>query len=95
MTLISKNVYIDKLDDKVNEYNSAYRKTIKMKPVDVNQEQRLSLIKKIMRKILNIKLVFMLAYQNIKTFSQKATFRIVYKKFLWTKIVKKLCRGYV
>ena len=35
MTSISKNVYIDKLDDKVNEYNNAYHRTIKMKPFDV------------------------------------------------------------
>ena len=35
MTLISKNVYIDKLHDIVNEYNNAYHRTIKMKPVDV------------------------------------------------------------
>ena len=35
MTAISKNVYIDKLDDMVNEYNNTYHRTIKMKPVDV------------------------------------------------------------
>ena len=35
MTSISKNVYIDKLDVIVNEYNSTYHRTIKMKPVDV------------------------------------------------------------
>ena len=35
MTSISQNVYIDKLDDIVNEYNNKYQKTIKMKPVDV------------------------------------------------------------
>ena len=35
MTSISKNVYIDKLDDMVNEYNNTYRRTIKMKPVEV------------------------------------------------------------
>ena len=35
MTSISKNVYIDKLDDIVNEYNNTYHKTIKMKPADV------------------------------------------------------------
>ena len=33
---ISKNVYIDKLDDIVNEYNNTYHRTIKMKPIDVN-----------------------------------------------------------
>ena len=35
MTAISKNVYIDKLDDIVNEYINTYHRTIKMKPVDV------------------------------------------------------------
>ena len=35
MTLISKNVYIDKLDDIVNEYNNTYHRTIKIKPIDV------------------------------------------------------------
>ena len=35
MTSISKNVYIDKLDDIVNEYNNTYHRTIKMKPADV------------------------------------------------------------
>ena len=35
MTLISKNVYIDQLDDIVNEYNNTYHRTIKIKPVDV------------------------------------------------------------
>ena len=34
MTSISKNVYIDNLDDIVNKQNNTYRK-IKMKPVDV------------------------------------------------------------
>ena len=35
MTSISKDVYIDKLDDIVNEYNNTYHRTIKLKPVDV------------------------------------------------------------
>ena len=35
MTSISKTVYINKLDDIVNEYNNTYHRTIKMKPVDV------------------------------------------------------------
>ena len=34
MTSISKNVYIDKLDNIVNKYNNTYHSTIKMKPVD-------------------------------------------------------------
>ena len=35
MTSVLKNVYIDKLDDIVCEYNNTYHTTIKMKPVDV------------------------------------------------------------
>ena len=35
MTSVSKNVYIDKLDDIVNEYNNTYHRTVKMKSVDV------------------------------------------------------------
>ena len=35
MTSISKNAYIDKLDDIVNEYNNTYHRTIKMKPINV------------------------------------------------------------
>ena len=35
MTSISKNVYIKKLDDIVNECNNTYHRAIKIKPVDV------------------------------------------------------------
>ena len=35
MTSISKNVYIDKLDDIVDEYSNTYHTTIKMKPIVV------------------------------------------------------------
>ena len=34
-TSISKNVYIDKLDDIIKEYNNTYHTSIKMKPIDV------------------------------------------------------------
>ena len=35
MTSISKNVYTDKFDDIVNEYNNTYHKTIRVKPFDL------------------------------------------------------------
>ena len=35
MSSISKNVYIDKLDQIVHKYNNTYRRNIKIKPVDV------------------------------------------------------------
>ena len=38
MTSVSKNVYIDKLDDVVNKYNNTYHSTIKMKPVDAKSK---------------------------------------------------------
>ena len=56
MTSISKNVYIDKLDDIVNEYNNTYHTTIKMKPIDA-KDNTIILIKKLIIKIQNLKLV--------------------------------------
>ena len=35
MTSISKNVYIDKSDDIVNEYSNKKHRTTKMKPIDI------------------------------------------------------------
>ena len=35
MISVSKNVYINKLDDIVNEYNNTYQRTIKIKPDNV------------------------------------------------------------
>ena len=47
MTSISKNVYIDKLDDIVNEYNNTYHKIIKMKPADVKDNTFIDSIKEV------------------------------------------------
>ena len=35
MTSVPKNVYIDKLDDIVDEYNNTHQRTIKIKPICV------------------------------------------------------------
>ena len=75
MASISKNAYIDKLHDIVNKYNNAYHRTIK------NQTCILTLVKKLMIEIINLKLVILLEYQNIKIFPQKAMFQIGLKKF--------------
>ena len=58
MTLVSKNAYIDKLDDIVDEYNSTYHRTIEIKPVDVKDN-------------IYIYILFFLAAQNLKLFGQK------------------------
>ena len=47
MTSISKNVYIDKLDDIVNKYNNTYHSTIKMKPVNVKSSTNINSSKEI------------------------------------------------
>ena len=38
MTVASKNVYFDVLDDIVDKYNNTYHKTIKMKPIDIKSD---------------------------------------------------------
>ena len=50
MTSISKNVYIDKLDDIVSEYNNTYHSTIKMKPIDVKDNTYINTDKEINNK---------------------------------------------
>ena len=57
MISISKNIYINKLDDIVNKYNNTYHSTIQMKPVDVRLNTHIDFDKKITKKILNLKLV--------------------------------------
>ena len=44
MTSASKIVYVNKLDDIVNEYNNTYHRTIKMKPVDVKDNTYIDLM---------------------------------------------------
>ena len=47
MTSVSKNVYIDKLDDIVNEYNKTHHRKIKMKPVDFKDNTYINFKKKV------------------------------------------------
>ena len=49
-TSISENLYIDKLNDIVNEYNSAYHTTIKMKPIDVKDNTNINVDKEVNNK---------------------------------------------
>ena len=61
MTSVSKNVYIDKLDDVVNKYNNTYS-TIKMKSVDLKSSTNLDFSKEINDEIPSLKLVIMLKF---------------------------------
>ena len=59
MTSVSKNVYIDKLDDIVYEYNNTYHRTIKMKPINVKDNTYIDFEKEVNDKDPNLKLVIM------------------------------------
>ena len=68
MTSISKNVYIDKLDDILDEYNNTYHTTIKMKPADVKDNTYINAAKEINNKDPKLKVgdhVRMSKYKNI------------------------------
>ena len=82
LTSISKNVYIDKLDDIVNKYNNTYYRTIKMKEVDIKPTACIDASKEINNKDPKFKIVILLEYQNRKTFLEKALSQIGLKKIL-------------
>ena len=54
MTSVSKNVYIDKLDDIVNKCNNTYHSTIKIKPFDVKSNRYIYSSKEINNKDPNL-----------------------------------------
>ena len=47
MTSASKNVYIDKLDEIVAQYNNTYHRAIKIKPVDVKDNTYINVKKEV------------------------------------------------
>ena len=71
MTSISKNVYIDKLDDIVNKYNNTYHSTIKMKPVDVKSNTYINSSKEINDKDIKFKIGDIVRVTKYKTISAK------------------------
>ena len=83
MTSISKNVYIDELDNIVKKYNNTYHRKIKMKPVDVMSNTYIESSKEINDKD-----------RKFKIFAQNIALQIK-KKFLSLKKLKILCRGHL
>ena len=47
MKAVSKNVYIDKLNDLLSEYNITHHRTIKMKPIEVKDNTYIESIKEV------------------------------------------------
>ena len=83
MTLISKNLYIDKLDDIVNKYKNTYHWTIKMKPIDVKDNTYFDSIKEVNYKDPKFKFI-----DNVRISKYKSIFAKGYtpnwsEEFLW------------
>ena len=83
MTAISKNIYFDVLDDIADKYNNTVHRTIKMKPIEVTGDYYSGYNEDPSnKKILNLKLVTMLEFLNIKIYLLKDILQIGRKKFL-------------
>ena len=82
MTSISKNMYINKLDDIVNKYNNTYHDTIEIKPVDAKSSTYIDSDKNNNNGDPKFKVSDHVRLSNYKTFLQKVTFQIGLKKFL-------------
>ena len=68
--------------DIVGKYNNNVHRIIKMKPIEVTDDYYAEYKIHQIKKILNLKLVTMLEFLNIKTFLLKDILQIGQKKFL-------------
>ena len=72
MTWVSKHLYIGELDNIVDNYGNIFYKTITRKPIDVKRSTFILVyMLKPMTKFLNLKLMVMWKYSNIKIFLEK------------------------
>ena len=76
-------MYIDILDDIVNEYNNTYRNTIKMKPIDVKHNTYINTDKEINDKDSKFKVG---DYVKLSTFLLKATLQLSEEVFVIKKV---------
>ena len=103
LTSMSKNVYIDKLDDIVGEYHNTYHRTIKMKPVDVKDNTHIDFEKEFNDKDRKFKIgdhVKISKYKNIfakgytKNWSENLfVIKKVKKTDPWTYVINELNVG--
>ena len=99
MTSVSRNVYINKLDDIVNKYNNTCHSTIKMKPADIKSNTYIDCNKEDNNKIYiqSCWFVTMLKYKNIfvKYYTPNQSEEVfgikkVINTVLWTYIINDL-----
>ena len=77
MTSISKNVYIDNLDNIVHKYNNKKHRTIKMRPIDVKDNIYIDFAKEVNENEPKFKVG-----DHVKISKYKKTFAKGYTKFL-------------
>ena len=82
MTSVSENVFIDKLNDIVNECNNTFHRTIKMKPVDVKNNTYIDSNKEVNDKDPKFKAGDHVRISKHKTFLLKDTVQTGLKKSL-------------
>ena len=100
MAAVSKNVYIDNLDDIVDEYNNTYHRAITMKPIEVKDNTYIDSIKEINDKDSKFKVgdhVRISKYENIfaKGYTPKWSKEVfvikeVKNTFPWTYVISDL-----
>ena len=91
MTSISRNVYIDNLDNIVDKYNNTYHTAIKMKPVDVKSNTYIDSNKEINDKDLKFKIGDIARMS--KYFCERLRYKLV--RIFLIKKLKILCRGHM
>ena len=82
MISISKNVYIDKLDDILDKYNNTCHRTIKMKPADVIESIYIDSSKEIDDEDPKFKIGDIVRIWKYKNIFAKGYVRIGLEKFL-------------
>ena len=93
MISISKNVYIDKLDDVVHKYNNTYHSTIKMKPVNAKSSTYINSSKESNDKDPKFKIGHIVRISKYKSIFAKGYVPIRSEKVLWLKKLKTLRCG--
>ena len=88
-------MYINKSDDIVNKYNNIYLRSIKLKPIDVNQSGCIDFDVENNDGDPKLKVDIMWEYPNIRTCFLKAIHQIDLKKILLLEKLKILYRGHI
>ena len=97
MTSISKNVYINKLVDIVNEYNNKYHRTIQMKPVDAKDNTYIDSVKAVNNKDPKFKDLIndLNGEEIIRTFYEKELQKTNQQEFRIEKVIKEKVINYM